>query len=309
MQGPKGLQDDIGLVQEEIRGVAVVGFRQQVGAGVLCRRFAQDAGNGQVFHQPVALFPHVPVEQRPACAPVAVGERMVITEHEMQQDAADDRVDESAIGDRGVGEIAQALQPCFEFFGLGRLVQHGTVAFADHLDVIAPTDPAAVFRVFKRALRQDPLQFDDMGGFEPLAAYFADVAHGLEVVEDHAFADGRRFASFAQHGFRHAPGGRGAFQLARCDGFLDQAGHQVAALVGTNFVRHRPAQDHACFAVDFMEVLQQDFGQGVAERSPEFVLERQRPGIGQAGQFGRQPPTFQIQPFRGGRWRSSSQCR
>lgn len=81
-------------MKQEIRGVVAVRFAVQVGAHVFGRGAADDVADRGVFHQPVAAAGDRPVEEGAGGAAVAVGEGVVVADHEVQQDGAQHGMDE-----------------------------------------------------------------------------------------------------------------------------------------------------------------------------------------------------------------------
>ena len=115
--------DDRELVQQEVGQIAVVGLGVHVGARVLGGGLLEDAGDRQVLGEPVPLGAHRPVEERSRRASVAVRERMVMAEPEVQGDRPHDRVDELVAVVLCVGEVAERTQPCRQFAGGRRSVE------------------------------------------------------------------------------------------------------------------------------------------------------------------------------------------
>jgi len=88
------LFDDTKLVDDEIRGVIVVGLRVEVRTTILSGRLLQDTRDGQLFGQPTPLTNQRPVEQGTRGSSVSVGEGVGIGQLEMQKGGSQHRVQE-----------------------------------------------------------------------------------------------------------------------------------------------------------------------------------------------------------------------
>ena len=77
---------------QKVGQVVVVAFGVQVGTAVLHGALLDDARYRDELRQPITLFGHGPIEQRPGGAAIAIAERVVIGQHEMQGDGPDHRM-------------------------------------------------------------------------------------------------------------------------------------------------------------------------------------------------------------------------
>ena len=111
--------------------VSVCGNARAYCAGAFLRnRLIDTNSNGQI-----AVAQHRPVEQRPGRAAVAVLERVVEGEPEVQQDGANDGVHEGAVVGVPIRELHHPVQAVWKLLRRRRVVQHLVVGVA-HLDAV-----------------------------------------------------------------------------------------------------------------------------------------------------------------------------
>jgi len=106
-----------------------------------------DTGDGHVFEQLVAAGEDVPVEDTPCRSPVPVGERVDVSQEEMQDDPRDDGMDEIPSGTFIlqpvlVRESAQLIDETPDLMVLRRLVVHKAGhRISDHHIIALPEPP------------------------------------------------------------------------------------------------------------------------------------------------------------------------
>ena len=147
---------------------------------------------------------------------------MLVSDHEVKQDRPYHRMNEADVIAR-IGERKQSLHPCVQFVGVGRRMHDGPVAPVHDDDMVglqpeAPDDPRVVLGSFG----QDPLQFQEHGYGQTLVDMLAHELHSAIVVRDHRFAPIPRRAPRSEHLLGGPSGRRGALELARGDGLLDE---------------------------------------------------------------------------------------
>ena len=104
----------------------------------------QQAADGYVFKQPVAVFEHKPIEQSPCRPPVAVAERVDVANQEMQDDGLDNRVDKQRVFHAVISVVGKRAYRFHQRMNLPvrrRLVQAVAVVIGDKDFVVPPELP------------------------------------------------------------------------------------------------------------------------------------------------------------------------
>jgi hypothetical protein len=179
---------------------------------------------------------------------------MVIANHEVKQDRANDGVNEWRGFFVRIRECTQTFQSCGQFGVVGWLMQDGVVSVIDHSDVVTLPEAPGVFSVFERAVRQGAVQFQDALWRNGFMFYLSDPFHRQVVVVDHRFTVVGWLPPGAQHGFSDSSSRRSAFELARCNGFFHQRIDQVRRLMVGQEEIGRGLNLAAGIAVDMMEM-------------------------------------------------------
>jgi len=122
VQFPHGPPDDIELLEDEVGQVIVVRLGEEESPSVLGRSFQEDLGDGDELEEPIPVPQHRPVEQSSRDAAVAVNERVVVGQPEMQDDRPQDRM-EKPLRCSTVGEVTHGSHSLFELLGRRRVVK------------------------------------------------------------------------------------------------------------------------------------------------------------------------------------------
>src|SRR3954447_20635793 len=195
------LLDDVQLMNQEVRLVTGVrlGFYERT--GIASWRFADEPRDRQVLGEPVAPRPHEPEEEDPRGTAVAIQERVVIRQPEMEEDGADYRMDEPARPLVFVGEVAQELHPVGELLGwrwrMDRLsvvsIEDGNSPFSWLLQ------PTCGGRIVERPIGNDSVQFENRRRRETITHLLPHELKRSVVVGDHPLAAISGFAAGPKH--------------------------------------------------------------------------------------------------------------
>src|SRR5260370_32899239 len=89
-----GFADHRELMQQEIGQVTAIGFGEEKGAAVLSGRLLNHPRDREKLREAVPLLERAPIEQCARRAAVAIDERMLVRQHEMQRDGSNQRVND-----------------------------------------------------------------------------------------------------------------------------------------------------------------------------------------------------------------------
>src|SRR6478752_9443630 len=109
-------------MDQEIGDVSSIGLRFHEGPGVLSRGLADEPRDRQILSEPITMSSHQPEEENPSGAPIAILERMVVGEPEVQEDCPDDGMDELPAVVAFIREVAEQLHPFGKLLGRRRFM-------------------------------------------------------------------------------------------------------------------------------------------------------------------------------------------
>ena len=210
-----GPPDHCEVVEEEIGQIAVVGLSKLKGPTVLSRRLTKDPGNRQELCQPEPFAQHRPVEQRPRRSPVAIGEVVVVPDHEVNGDSSQDRRQiRTLVGT--IGEFAQPLQARHQTRRLRRHVNHLPVSHINYRDstILAALQLTSDALIVQGCVGDNDVDVFDHRWGERIVDMLPDVLHGPVVVHDHALAVVSRLSTRTQQLLAFDPSRYRPFQLA-----------------------------------------------------------------------------------------------
>ena len=294
-----GAADHVQLVRDEVREVVSVGLRVQKGPPVLAGLPSQDARDGDVLGEPVALGEQRPVEDRPGGTAVAVDERMVVTDPEVQHDGSQDGMEEGVLGPIPcVGEPAHRFQAFLELASRGRAVENGSVSVHDPNAVRLASKLPGLLRVRKRVLDNQSVKIEHQRRRQHLGRVALRELHRMEVVQDHPLSVVVGLASGAQHFSGHLGCRRSPLELTARDRFLDQGVEDVSVPGGWIGDFLSDLHSSARKLVDLVDQPQDGIGHPHPEARSVGVAERNWVQQSIAGQPDSQPPLFRREARR-----------
>src|SRR4051794_21940218 len=172
---------------------------------------------------------HRPVEKRTGGPAVAVDERVVVCEPEVQNYRAYGRVYE-AFGLDLIRKSAHGLHPLLELRSWRGPMEDFAEVVAHTPIFFMVTKSACGCRVVKGPFRHPAMKLEDEVFRQRLFAHLADPLHGHVVVKDHPLAPVAWRPSFADHFLGNFASRGGPFQLAGRNRLFNQRPHEVALL-------------------------------------------------------------------------------